>query len=144
MEKRNKFLWYWGPITPTPFSSSASSLFILPKYLKFWKKSLEFSFYLILFGKHTVNLSTINQWNLIRFSFKKSNKKEQDQANWIDKWAHQREKWEEYPNILNAILYAPFVNQRLESLLCNKKKWILRLNLIKPQVLFVLLSFTWF
>lgn len=92
MKKHNKFLWYWGPIIPTPFNSSfhwwsnsASLLFILPKYLKFWKKSLEFSFYLIWFGKHTVILSKINQWNLIRLSFKKSNKKEQDQANWISR-----------------------------------------------------------
>lgn len=38
-------------------------------FLKFWMKSVEFSFYLILFGKHTAILSN-TQWNLGRFAVK--------------------------------------------------------------------------
>lgn len=57
---------------PCTFSSDLS-LVILPKYLKFWKQSLEFSFYLLLFGKHTATLS-YDQWNLGRFAVKENTK----------------------------------------------------------------------
>lgn len=57
---------------PCTFSSDLS-LVILPKYLKFCKKSLEFSFYLILFEKHTATLSN-NQWSLGRFAVKEGTK----------------------------------------------------------------------
>lgn len=64
---------------PCTFSSDLS-LVILPRHLKFWKRSVEFSFYLILFGKHTIILNN-NQWNLGRFAVKARNKKKgQDQA----------------------------------------------------------------
>lgn len=57
---------------PWTFSSHLS-LLILPKHLKFWKKSVKFSFNLILFGKHTAILSN-SQWNLGRFAVREGKK----------------------------------------------------------------------
>lgn len=112
---------------------------------KFWKESLEFSFYSILFGKHTVVLSKINQCNLIRFSFKKRNKKEQDQPNWISgelTSGHIRETNGKSIQIHWTQLHRQLGIKSRQFVLC-KKKLNFKAQLNKPKFCW-LLSLAWF